>query len=307
MNEEEKTPFDTTAYLRFGKDQLPDYLRPGKLREFLEANGYAGNPLTKARKAPQTVFKDLEMTDEKGQPILASSCDFCGQRINGVSYQQLADGRIRCNECASTAIENLEEFKLLFEQCIQLMQDFYQVTFQVSLDIRTTDSDEIARRTGMKGAEGMGKKVRVLGFAQSQNGKHTVVIENGSPRLASIDTIVHEMTHIWQSISWNEAEFERLYHMGNKKKNALARLLVREGMAIWSALQFLYLIGETSYASRQEALMENRKDEYGLGFLLFREQFPLIRTTDFLYRTPFTVFPPIPPETIRQIVNQIFA
>ncbi len=298
---------DAAAYLCFGKDQKPAYLKTEGLKRFLAANGYASNPLTKARKARKLEFIDLKRNEDQGNEWTASACDFCGQPINGVSYQQLADGRIRCNECAASAIEDLEEFKQLFEQCIQLMQDFYQVTFQVPLEIRMTDSDEIASRAGFRTPMGSGKKIRVLGFAQNQDGKRAVLIENGSPRLASIDTIVHEMTHIWQSVSWNEMEFARLYGMGSKKKTKLASLILHEGMAVWSAIQFLYLIGETSYAARQEALIEERKDEYGLGFLLFRKHFPLVKTTDFLYRTPFRLFPPIPPQEIRSIIHAIFS
>ena len=36
-------------------------------------------------------------------------------------------------------------------------------------------------------------KTRITGFAQKKNGMYQIVIENGSPRLAAIETMVSEL------------------------------------------------------------------------------------------------------------------
>ena len=57
-----------------------------------------------------------------------------------------------------------------------------------------------------------------------------------------METIAHELTHIWQFANWNRKEMSRRY--GNRD-------MVYEGMAEWAAIQFLYLIGETAFARRK--------------------------------------------------------
>ena len=103
------------------------------------------------------------------------------------------------------------------------------------------------------------------------------MIENGSPRLASIDTMVHEMTHIWQYLNWNDNEVTSIYRMGKASCTAIARDIVYEGMAMWASIQYLYQIGETYYAAQQEALAESRTDVYGIGYRLYAEQYPIVK------------------------------
>ncbi|MBP3468892.1 MAG: hypothetical protein J6K26_05180 [Lachnospiraceae bacterium] len=45
---------------------------------------------------------------------------------------------------------------------------------------------------------------RTLGFAQKDASGYSLYIENGSPRLAAMATIAHELTHIWQYQNWDD-------------------------------------------------------------------------------------------------------
>ena len=128
---------------------------------------------------------------------------------------------------------------------------------------------------------------RVLGYAQYRHGNYSLLVENGSPRLAMINTMVHEMTHIWQYLYWDDAQIKRIYGDGSNRD------LVYEGMAMWASIQYLYLIGETSYAMKQELIAASREDVYGVGFNLFREKYPIIKDSAMVRFSPFTVFPPI--------------
>lgn len=139
---------------------------------------------------------------------------------------------------------------------------------------------------------------RVLGFAQKKNGKYNLVIENGSPRRAAIDTTVHELTHIWQYLNWNDNDVLRIYKMGNRACTQRARAIVYEGMAMWASIQYLYQIGETFYAAEQEALAESRQDVYGVGFRLYRERYPFVKDSSILKYTPFSYFPTLEPSAV---------
>ena len=73
---------------------------------------------------------------------------------------------------------------------------------------------------------------------------------------------------------------------------------------MWSEIQYLYQIGESYYAAKQEAMAEDRKDVYGIGFRLFREQYPFIKDSTILKVTPFSNFPPIDPDDVKREVRK---
>ena len=61
-----------------------------------------------------------------------------------------------------------------------------------------------------------------------------------------------------------------------------------EGMAKWVEIQYLYLVGETAVARREEFVTRNRNDEYGLGFRMFEDKYPLSYGTIICDSSPFT-------------------
>ena len=112
-------------------------------------------------------------------------------------------------------------------------------------------------------------------------------MENGSPRLAFLDTMVHELTHIWQFVNWDSNEIEKLYGNGSNRD------IVYEGMAMWASVQYLYQIGETAYAELQESNIEARQDVYGVGFCLYREKYPFVKDFSVIKFSPFSSMPPL--------------
>lgn len=69
-----------------------------------------------------------------------------------------------------------------------------------------TNAEEVAKQTGIVYKPGTKFAVRAVGYAQMKNGICRIVVENGSPRLAAIETMVHELTHIWQYLNWKDRE-----------------------------------------------------------------------------------------------------
>lgn len=287
----QKTRYQRECFLKFGYEEVDERIRADELRKYLRVRGWCNNSLTLARKRDVMVRKQLDTKAE-------NHCDFCSLPLTGVSYERLNDGRVRCNDCSASAITTLADFKELFYRCLSLMGDFFDIRYRVPISVKTADAREVAKGAGMIFKPSSDVAVRVLGFAQKKHGKYSLIIENGSPRLAAIDTIVHEMTHIWQYLNWNDNDIVRIYGMNKDACTMRARDIVYEGMAMWASIQYLYQIGETYYAAEQEALAESRQDVYGAGFRLYREQYPLVKDSSLLKYTPFSTFPTLEPSDV---------
>ena len=50
-------------------------------------------------------------------------------------------------------------------------------------------------------------------------------------------------------------------------------------------------------------MAEARKDVYGIGFRIFRDQYPIIKDSSILKVTPFNSFPPVDPREVREAVK----
>ena len=220
-------------------------------------------------------------------------CDFCGMPINGVSYERLDDGRIRCGTCSASAIDDFEEFRTLFSQSVQMMESIFGIEYRKSVSIKLINARALNRAVGRVYRPEEKMTSRTVGYAQFKDGAFSVNIENGSPRLATIDTIVHEMTHIWQYINWDRKEIAKMY---SEYKNMLGHSAVDavyEGMAVWASIQYLYIIGEESYAYQLEERFKADNSVYGVGFLYYSKKYPLVKDRSLLGKTPFNVYPPI--------------
>ncbi len=294
----EKTRYQNECYLKFGFKEIDSRLQIEGVRNYLRVRGWCNNNLTKARKRDILAKKALDLE-------AINHCDFCSLPLTGVSYDFLADGRICCNDCARTAITTIEDFRKLFFQVLEVMEAFYGVKYRVPISVITADARTVAKGAGCIFKPSTGFASRVLGFAQRKRGKYSLIIENGSPRLAAIDTMVHEMTHIWQYLNWNDAQIANIYGMNHRECSAAARDIVYEGMAMWASIQYLYQIGESCYASQQEQLAEARNDIYGVGYRLYAEQYPVVKDSSLIKFSPFAVFPTLEPSKVHAAVKQL--
>lgn len=286
--------YQKECFLKFGFDEIDARLSIEDVRNYLRVRGWSDNDLTKARKRTELDDTLLNLHAE-------NFCDFCGVPLTGVSYEKLADGRTRCNDCSMTAINEVSRFKSLFRNAEMMMENTYNITIPVAIAVKTTDARTIAKHTGQVFKPSTKVAARVLGFAQRKGGKYTLFVENGSPRLAAVDTVVHELTHIWQYLNWNDGEIRRIYAQRKPEHTKMARDIVYEGMAMWSAVQLLYAMGENYYAKQQEQLAAARNDIYGIGFRLYRERYDLARDGDAPALMPFASFPPLDPADVRKV------
>ena len=217
----------------------------------------------------------------------------------------------------ATAIEDVEKFQRLFLQHSELMQSYYQISFNKPIKVELADAKTIAKRSGQVFKPTSRMDARVVGFAQKKRDRYNLVIENGSPRLATIDTMIHEMTHIWQYLNWDDRRLQNYY--GRQFREM--RTLIYEGMAVWSAIQYLYLIGESSYAELQEQVMKRGleaeiiriiqsylqnngqweiEDPYSFGFRFYSEEYPLARNMEPPKKSTFKNYPPLSERNLKE-------
>ena len=299
-----KTRYQKECYLKFGFEEIDARLKIDEVKSYFRVHGWSNNHLTMARKRDVLANNFIDFNSE-------NHCDFCGMPLSGISYERLNDGRIRCNHCSSSTISKVDQVEELFYQVLNMLGSVFDIKYTVPISLEMADARTVAKGAGSIFRPSTGVAQRVLGYAKKSKDRYSLVIENGSPKLAAIDTMVHELTHIWQYTNWKEADLAAIYQMPNfecpekSTCDRLAALIVYEGMAIWTAIQYLYQMGETYYASEQEAIAEARRDIYGVGFRMYRDQYPLVKDGSAIKYSPFLEFPTIDPDLVIDIVKQV--
>lgn len=264
-------------YLAFGGDPRGDQVDQAGALEYLRKLGYGHGELHQTRAA----MAERKVESFSFDSLSSRYCDFCFDRIMGGEYEVLKDGRDRCSRCSRTVLSTHEQFVDEFQQVRVNMELAFGIDLGVPLTVRMVNARDIARRTGETFVATGGVDPRVLGFARVKDERHELFIENGSPRLAAISTMAHELTHIWQFKSWDQSEILSRYG----RKNHLA---VYEGMATWAQVQYLLFTRNLDYAHRQHAYTLQRQDEYGDGYRIYIERYPLNVDGDVWDESPFT-------------------
>ncbi len=281
--EEEMTSYQKNCFLKYGYDEIDPFLDLAGTASYLAKYGYNHNSLQKVRdneKAAEEYAKAYD-PNKKG----AHFCDFCGVELAGGEYDVLKDGRERCGHCSATALRTGEQFKEVFKIVLRNMEIFYGIKINAAIKVRMTDANSIARHFGEEFVPTPGVDGRTLGFAQKDSTGYSIYIENGSPKLAAMATIAHELTHIWQYQNWDEKVIINTYGAHN-------RLEVYEGMAKWAEIQYLLYLNEIAYGKREQIRTMLRQDEYGRGFIQYLKKYSLSYNQE-KKRTPFQEFPPL--------------
>lgn len=271
-------PYHERYYLRYHEGKRTMEMDLNGTKDFLQALGFDGGELRQARKGKgfAEAFRNAEKN--KNNQMF---CSYCGAEISGVEFYRLPDGRLRCTNCSSTVVRTKEEVKEICSRVIANMENFFGASLDVPVSIEVLDERKLKKKIGVPLGTKDSQSTLILGVAINKKKKYSILLENGAPRISLIATFAHELTHIWQYTHWDDRK-------GFKKCAKSKRLLVYEGMAKWAEIQYLYLLGETVVAKREEQFTRNRQDEYGIGFCLYEDRFPLTRETMSCEDTPFT-------------------
>ena len=272
-------PYHERYYLRYREGKRTTELDLAGTKSFLQGIGFDGGELKQAREGKDWAEQLRQIDKNKNNQMY---CSYCGSEIAGVEFHRLPDGRLRCTSCSNTVVKTQAEIEELCRRVIDNMDNFFGATIDVPVSIEVVEHRRLKRKIGVPLGIRDNQSMLILGVAINNRKKNTysIMLENGAPRISLIATFAHELTHIWQYTHWdNVKDFKQC----PKSK----RLLVYEGMAKWAEIQYLYLIGETNIAKREEYITRNRRDEYGIGFCLYEDRYPLSREAMMCDDTPF--------------------
>jgi hypothetical protein len=253
-----------SRFLDFGGYLAPHELATESTLDFLTSQGFGNGALAQSRQALSEQRHKHFAFDSFG----VGHCDFCFIELMGGAYDALQDGRRRCTRCSRSVLSAEDAFRDEFELVRRNMEMAFGISVTTPLAVRMVNANEIASRTGESFTPTPAVNPRVLGFVEARDGALSLYIENGSPRIAAVTTMAHELTHVWQISNWDMPAIEARYG----KQNTSA---VVEGMAVWAQIQYLLITREFSYAERQFVYSLARNDEYGVGFRVFAQRYPL--------------------------------
>ena len=284
----DRPPYHTNHYLLYGFECEPDSVNSVNTLSYLTALGFDRNSMKQTRDGKRLAA----YMQSKFEPNKAGTryCDFCGSEIYGVEYETLADGRDRCMSCGRTAIKTEGEFREIFNDVKRNMEAFFGITIDTGIRVEMVNAKTLHKRLGESYIPTPRQDGRTLGVAIPDKGQYKLYVENGSPRIPSMLTMAHELTHIWQFLNWDDKAIR-------KKYGKQMRLEIYEGMAKWAEIQYAYLINETAAAKREEIITSFRSDVYGYGFLRYHANYPFSYGTVITKDTPFDhIDTPLDPE-----------
>jgi hypothetical protein len=237
----------TSDYLHFGYDQYPaelalsdtfsiidELLTRKKLREV--RTEYLG------RKVDGDIVKIINSKTQ---------CVFCGKMSSSAQFHQLDDGRKRCLTCTQSAIDQVSQVEPLYQKVREFFEETYGVSLRTDIELSVVNTAEIHKLSNLPFIPEAGNP-RISGKASiDQDGNLKVLIENGSPKIHTLSTLAHELTHIWQfeNLDVHVLDLEDL-----------------EGFATWVEVHMMTELGETPYAEMLIEQLERRQDEYGRGY-----------------------------------------
>ena len=278
LPEVKSVPYHERYYLKYREGKRNTALDLDGTKSFLQEIGFDGGELRQAREG-KNCAENMRNTDKNKNNQMF--CSYCGTELSGVEFFRLPDGRMRCNTCSNTVVKSKAEVEAMCKRVIENMDSFFGARIDVPVSIEVADERKLKKKLGISLDTRDSQSMLILGVAVNKKQKYSIILENGAPRISLIATFAHELTHIWQYTHWDN-------NKNLKKCPKSKRLLIYEGMAKWVEIQYLYLVGETNVARREEYMTRNRQDEYGIGFCLYEDRYPLSREAMFCEETPFT-------------------
>lgn len=278
LPEVKSVPYHERYYLKYREGKRNTALDLDGTKSFLQEIGFDGGELRQAREG-KNFAENMRNTDKNKNNQMF--CSYCGTELSGVEFFRLPDGRMRCNTCSNTVVKSKAEVEAMCKRVIENMDSFFGARIDVPVSIEVADERKLKKKLGISLDTRDSQSMLILGVAVNKKQKYSIILENGAPRISLIATFAHELTHIWQYTHWDN-------NKNLKKCPKSKRLLIYEGMAKWVEIQYLYLVGETNVARREEYITRNRQDEYGIGFCLYEDRYPLSREAMFCEETPFT-------------------
>ncbi|SHG06093.1 hypothetical protein [Ornithinibacillus halophilus] len=239
--ESEQEPKQCFAYM--GGDSMPEVFQFEETMEAIRSL-LPENRLHTQRQLATENQQETEQGEKR-------QCDFCKNYFAATEFIQLDDERERCSVCHQTAIDRVEDLTPLYEEVRTFFTNTLQVEVRQNIHIKMINAKEIQALSGQKFVPTEEYDARIVGTAIRSGERAEIYIENGAPRLQTLATLAHELTHIWQ--------FDQL----NLDVLTLADL---EGHASWVEVYFMESIGAYKEAEILNHELLHRDDVYGEGY-----------------------------------------
>ena len=233
-------------YLAQGED-VPGYLKYGRDKEsvLFDLPAYA----SLAAKLNSLNLKPTAVKDPAEDAADCQICSFCGKEITDVEYYTYTDGRVSCQTCRETAVNDETALIRLYRDARRYFKQGYQMEsdeLNRSIHVMFKDAKAIRRQTGETPPGS-----RVLGFAYRR--KNELWVETGAPEMNIRTVLAHELTHFWQYQNLN-------------MNNPELTLPWIEGHASYIGLEYYRFLGNRYSYEREKKQLLARDDEYGTGY-----------------------------------------
>lgn len=130
-----------------------------------------------------------------------ASCNYCGRLVSHTTkrMRRRSIDDVRCDNCASTAVENAPQAKLLMANLIGWMEaqgvKFRQKTFRIEVLDR---ADFMSRKGGRRDPLGLTTSTRYMRQKRVDHAKiESVAILKGLPHTLFEGVCIHELGHVW--------------------------------------------------------------------------------------------------------------
>ena len=269
-------------YLTYGYEKEPKWLALSETLTYLKERRFDDSNLHRSRTSISEFGDGFDY--DPAMPGI-HYCDFCGKMMKPGTYKILRDGRERCEECTETAVSKRRQFKKVYLETIKEMEDIFDIKIQKKIVVRMVNARKVNDGFDTKFTPSPRQDMRILGYATEKKGKHYIEVENGAPKLKMKQTLVHELTHIWQHENW-----------GDFKYSTLEEKSIVEGMAVWTEIQYLASINESDAAKRYKiARSYDKVSPYGIGMNKYLQTYRIQEKEHIdTSKTPFrSKFPPV--------------
>lgn len=267
-DEDEKTISEDSFYLNYGASGINPALDLNSLCSLFQELLPKRNPLTEARH--REVFPI-----SRGNEYYSQICDFCAHPMTNTHVEILPDGRIRCERCSQDQIETKEEFQMLYTICRKNFENLFKVDLphgiQAHLSSHLDWPDQLVSLSSLSKE---GSLLHRLGMVCKNGHYYEIYLENGLSRLSAMVILICAFTLIWQDFTFSISTLQEKTKSLNPIHYEEIIQAWQMGMALWAGVEYLWLIGEVSFAKENDKLNQTEEPIVQKGYLYFKERYP---------------------------------
>lgn len=171
-------------------------------------------------------------------------------------------------------IKTCEQLNEIFKNVLYNVEKIWDINFPVEITADFQKEKKIKK--GMIQDSEDNEEDIITGYSDKKGGKFVIYILKNSDLISVSSTIAYELAHIWQKTNRKNTNIMQLLKSGHKKdtNNSKDAPDEYEGLARWAEVQYLYFMGETMAAMKEERNLISRADPVGRGFLKYANNYP---------------------------------